>query len=745
MKKFFPCLLASLLLSSGSAFAAQAIKDLTLTGNTTLTGTSSINGTIASGTLDLSGLTLTLPIIFLRSDGSYADPAWITILAKSKVGLGNVENTALSTWAGTSSITTIGTLGAGAIPTTLLTGTITNAQLTNSAITIAGTSTSLGGSITQDTITGLASTGLVKRTGANALGIASAGTDYLSPTGAGTGLTGIPYSLTGTAGQVVLSAATGNITFSLSSALAGINSVIAASSTDLALTGGSSGASVVIQNGSNGAVVLTAQGSNRNLSIISSNATNTVPAGIIVRHATTATAAAGLGVALAFQYVDSSAANKSLATIQAVTSVAGAGSRASMTFQTVTNDSITEKARITDLGNLLVGTTTDMTGSGGLKVAGTTASTNTTTGSLINAGGFGNAGKAYFGDVITGSNDIISSSGAAGVKLSSASSTLGLIVATGTDGLNVRTSAGDQMISFAKSLSLSAWGTTGAMFEVKAQTFTDSSTAGSGTAATAVFSSFAVPTLAATNASVTTTNAATVYIAGAPAAGTNQTLTNSWGLWNAGKSRFDAAIVSNDATASSSTSTGAFIVNNKFAVSGATGNVFVGGDLNLSSNSSLIRGVFGDNTISNRTFFKSIAGNYTDVGILPGADAQRTTVTGFGDLSPANTSYASFGIDNTAGARVLIIESAHTGSGTTRPMSFRFDGVEKMALGNTGNLVVKGTLTTLGGATFHTTSTALTDGAGVALGTLATAPSAGNPTKWIGINDNGTTRYIPAW
>ena len=54
-------------------------------------------------------------------------------------------------------------------------------------------------------------------------------------------------------------------------------------------------------------------------------------------------------------------------------------------------------------------------------------------------------------------------------------------------------------------------------------------------------------------------------------------------------------------------------------------------------------------------------------------------------------------------------------------------------------------VTTPGGATFHTTNTALTDGAAAAAGTLLNAPAAGNPTKWIGINDNGTTRYIPAW
>jgi len=43
------------------------------------------------------------------------------------------------------------------------------------------------------------------------------------------------------------------------------------------------------------------------------------------------------------------------------------------------------------------------------------------------------------------------------------------------------------------------------------------------------------------------------------------------------------------------------------------------------------------------------------------------------------------------------------------------------------------------------TSTVLIDGAAAAIGTLTNAPTAGNPTKWVAINDNGTTRYIPAW
>lgn len=46
------------------------------------------------------------------STGSYSDPSWLSI-SKTKVGLSNVENTKLSTWAGTTSITTLGTIGTG--------------------------------------------------------------------------------------------------------------------------------------------------------------------------------------------------------------------------------------------------------------------------------------------------------------------------------------------------------------------------------------------------------------------------------------------------------------------------------------------------------------------------------------------------------------------------------------------------------------------------------------------------------
>lgn len=44
-----------------------------------------------------------------------------------------------------------------------------------------------------------------------------------------------------------------------------------------------------------------------------------------------------------------------------------------------------------------------------------------------------------------------------------------------------------------------------------------------------------------------------------------------------------------------------------------------------------------------------------------------------------------------------------------------------------------------------TSGATLGDGAGAGAGTLTNAPSAGDPSKWVPINDNGTTRYVPAW
>ena len=79
--------------------------------NKTITGTFSgpLTGNVTG---DVSGNAGTVTN-GVYTTGSYSDPAWITSLAASKVGLGSVENTALSTWAGSTNLTTLGTIATG--------------------------------------------------------------------------------------------------------------------------------------------------------------------------------------------------------------------------------------------------------------------------------------------------------------------------------------------------------------------------------------------------------------------------------------------------------------------------------------------------------------------------------------------------------------------------------------------------------------------------------------------------------
>jgi len=88
--------------------------------------------------------------------------------------------------------------------------------------------------------------------------------------------------------------------------------------------------------------------------------------------------------------------------------------------------------------------------------------------------------------------------------------------------------------------SAASWTTQGLQFHVGGQTLTD--TTGSGTIASRVASSYHAPALAASSA-VTVTRAATLYIEGAPTAGSNTTLTNTHAFWvDSGSSRFEGDI-----------------------------------------------------------------------------------------------------------------------------------------------------------------------------------------------------------
>ena len=103
--------------------------------------------------------------------------------------------------------------------------------------------------------------------------------------------------------------------------------------------------------------------------------------------------------------------------IKAVGVYSGGGYGASLAFHTSNNTTLSEVGRFTKAGNFLIGTTTDMAGSGGLKIAGTTATSNLSTGALIVAGGVGVSGDvnaANFG--IQGNGAIVNISNGGFIK-----------------------------------------------------------------------------------------------------------------------------------------------------------------------------------------------------------------------------------------------------------------------------------------------------------------------------------------
>jgi hypothetical protein len=172
---------------NGVTFNGSA--NITITANTTnaLTIGSGLSGTSFNGS---SAVTITVDNTVARvNDVHYIGTTSIALnrasAAQTLTGVSIDGNSATVT-------NGVYTTDTATVTNTMLAGSIANTKLLNSAITIAGTSTSLGGSITLDTITGLSTTGIIKRTGANTLAIATAGTDYVVPSG----------SITGSAGSV---------------------------------------------------------------------------------------------------------------------------------------------------------------------------------------------------------------------------------------------------------------------------------------------------------------------------------------------------------------------------------------------------------------------------------------------------------------------------------------------------------------------------------------------------------------
>lgn len=206
----------------------------------------------------------------------------------------------------------------------------------------------------------------------------------------------------------------------------------------------------------------------------------------------------------------------------------------------------------------------------------------------------------------------------------------------------------------------------GEVFRVDNATFTDSSTAGSGTATGYVTNSLGQETMAATNASVTTTNASNLYIVGAPAKGTNNTVTNTHGIYIAAGS-VGAQINSYGLTVNAQTG-----ATNNFAAEFIGGNVGIGTTTPGSLLS--IGNTGGINFIPTAT--STFSGSANGINITNGCFAIAGTCIsggggGSGTVGSGTTGqfpyYAGSGTTLTATSTLFVTTASNVGIGTTSP------------------------------------------------------------------------------
>jgi hypothetical protein len=134
----------------------------------------------------------------------------------------------------------------------------------------------------------------------------------------------------------------------------------------------------------------------------------------------------------------------------------------------------------------------------------------------------------------------------------------------------------------------------------------------------------------------------------------------------------------------------------------------------------------------------------TITSTVSGATGTALNATGGGTAGVRLAHVGATGTDLYIGVASSTGGNLITGSGAYAA-EFRNDGGFCYGIGSTKVVTIDSSGITINVATLLRSSVALTNGAGASTGTLTNAPAAGNPTKWVPISDNGTTRYIPAW
>lgn len=186
----------------------------------------------------------------------------------------------------------------------------------------------------------------------------------------------------------------------------------------------------------------------------------------------------------------------------------------------------------------------------------------------------------------------------------------------------------------------------------------------------------------------------------------------------------------------------------------------IGSYVSVNNNDSLGRILFAGTDTSGTSFFSSadiaaFVAATPSAGIVPGRLVFKTADSG-GTLQEAMSIRSNQDVRIGSGSALattatggFLIFSASAGAPTGTPTNAGAGAVpvEFNTTAKTPHYYSGAWYAGLSETTGGTINLAYTsgNGAAAAVGTLGNAPVAGNPTKWVPINDNGTTRYIPAW
>jgi len=321
---------------------------------------------------------------------------------------------------------------------------------------------------------------------------------------------------------------------------------------------------------------------------------SSVSSPLTVRHTTSGTPANGIGTGITFVTETANDTNRTGMILEAASTDVTSGSE-DFSFNLklmAAGAAASTKFSVSSVGDTVI--------EGDLQVKGGDLTTNQTTFNLLQT----NATTVNFAAAAT-TMDIGSTGATAVINLNSTkdstSVTTGGVVIDGGLGIAKNTYIGGSLARTG-AISTSSWTTTGISIADIGSTFTDTSSTASTTIPIRVSNSLGQPTFASTNA-VTLTNAATLYVANAPLAGTNTTITNPYAVYVASGNTLlagDLAVNGGDLTTNQTTfnllQTNATTVN--FAGTSQTLNIASGAALdgqfifgNILSGGALIPGV----------------------------------------------------------------------------------------------------------------------------------------------------------